>query len=86
MMKCSVIFDPPVTIEECRIVGAQFGKAWGGRPRVAFEQALVKRLVVLSEALAASGLDPDEVVAAFDQAAWTEWEEVATPMEPRSRI
>jgi hypothetical protein len=42
---------------------------------LAFEQDLVKRLAVLSEALASSALDPDEDVAAFDKAAWAEWDE-----------
>ncbi len=67
-----LIFDPPVTVEECRLAGRRFGSAWSKASRVSFEQALVARLTALDEALREHGIE--EAVAAFDQAAWGGWE------------
>jgi hypothetical protein len=69
-----VVFDPPVTVEECRLAGRQFWGSQVGLPRVAFERVLVDRLVSLGEVLAVNGEGYDEAIAAFDQAAWTAWE------------
>jgi hypothetical protein len=74
-----LIFEPPVTIEECRSAGRALGSAWGSRPRVAFEQALIERLTVLVDAFAPAGLDADEALAAFDQSAWAAWEAAQSP-------
>jgi hypothetical protein len=73
-MNRSVIFDPPLTIEECGFAGYRFGRAFVGEPRAAFEQALARRVAALNDALATSGLDPDEALGAFEQAAWGAWE------------
>jgi hypothetical protein len=67
-----VIFDPPVTVEECRLAGRRFGSAWSKTARVSFEQALVARLIALDEALREQ--DHEEAIVAFDQAAWSGWE------------
>ncbi len=69
-----VIIDPPETIEASRLAGRWFGSAWGQASRVAFEDALVAQLLILSEALATGEWDAEEAVAAFDQAAWSGWE------------
>ncbi|MCB8883898.1 hypothetical protein ACELLULO517_26870 [Acidisoma cellulosilytica] len=68
------MFDPPVTVEEWRLAGRQFGGVWAGTPRIAFEEDLVARLAGLVDALRTSVEDMDEAIAAFDQAAWTAWE------------
>jgi hypothetical protein len=70
----SLMFEPPVTIEECRAVGTQLGEAWGDCPRLEFEEVLIGRMTAIGDAVTASGLDVDEAVAAFDQAAWAAWE------------
>ena len=71
----SVVFEPPVTIAECRAAGRQFGETWANRPRGEFEGALVERLAAIDElALAPLSSDAEEAMAAFDQAAWGAWE------------
>jgi hypothetical protein len=69
----SLIFDPPVTIEECTAAGRQFGETWANRPRAEFEEALIQRLAAIDE-LAPLSSDAEEAMAAFDQAAWHTWE------------
>jgi hypothetical protein len=64
----SLVFEPPVTIEECRSAGRQFGETWANRPRGEFEGALVERLAAIDE-LAPLSSDAEEAMAAFDQAA-----------------
>ncbi len=67
-------FQPPGRIEACRSAGRRFGLSWAEHPRLDFEDALSARLAKLSDALDAAGIDIDEALAAFDQAAWEIWE------------
>jgi hypothetical protein len=69
----SLIFEPPVTIEECRSAGKQFGEAWARRSRADFEEALIERLTAIDE-LAPLSSDAEEAMAAFNQAAREAWE------------
>jgi len=73
----SLIFEPPVTIEECQSAGRQFGEAWVHRPRAEFEDALVGRLAAIDELAPLSSV-AEEAMAAFDRAAWGAWK-VAQP-------
>lgn len=73
-MGASVVFDPPVTVEECRLAGRKFGGACKIATRTAFEQVLVVQLLALEDAFSGMDLDTQEALAAFDQAAWTGWE------------
>jgi hypothetical protein len=79
----SLIFDPPVTIEECTTAGWQFGKTWANRPRAEFEEALIQRLAAIDE-LAPLSSDAEEAMAAFDQAAWSAWEALQPEENPGS--
>jgi hypothetical protein len=69
-----VVFDPPVTVEACRLAGRRFGGVWAGTPRIAFEEDLVARLASLEDALRMGADDSEDPIAAFDQAAWMAWE------------
>jgi hypothetical protein len=79
----SLIFDPPVTIEECRAAGRQFGETWANRPRAEFEEALIQRLAAIDE-LAPLSSDAEDAMAVFDQAAWCAWEALQPEDDPAS--
>jgi hypothetical protein len=68
----------PTALENYRAQGSAFGRYWRGRPRSKFEESLVKRIDSLIEEAAALAVDSDEVVAAFDVAAWEAWEASVT--------
>jgi hypothetical protein len=79
--------SPPETVEDCRVAGETLGREMRGRPRVKFETVLMQRLDGIVEQIAASTLDAEEAIAAFDVAAWDTWEAVLTGTtvpEPKS--
>lgn len=76
MMTPSLSSSPPLSIEDCRQAGDDFGQGMRGRSRQKFEAALMHQLDMLVAALAETALNEDEAVAAFDVAAWDAWEAV----------
>ena len=68
-----------MTIEESRSAGQRLGTGLSGRSRLAFERALTERISALQEATVPVGYDANEVLAAFDQAAWAAWEAAQHP-------
>lgn len=70
--------SPPESVEDCRVAGETLGREMRGRPRAKFETVLMQRLDGMAEQIAASPLDADEAIAAFDVAAWDTWEAVLT--------
>jgi hypothetical protein len=66
-------FLPPVTVSETREAGEDFGFASLALSRPAFEEELVRHLVVLEELLTGDQIAAN-AIANFDQGAWNAWE------------